>query len=463
MKKAVSFILILTLLLVSSACGSAANEISNISPDDFDESTEQIKAFSDDPDAITAASESVVMISVYDANNELIATGSGFPLFESGTIITNYHVIKGGVFFEANTESETYFKIDSIVAVDADRDIAILHTNAKTGFEIFTAGDTSALKKGEKVIAIGSPLGLINTVSDGLYSNNRSEDGNEYLQFTAPISHGSSGGALFNDSGEVIGITSASYVDGQNLNLAIPIEAVINLWERRDEEGINRTDSDDEFGVAFEKIVIENAFDFDAIRKEHLALIDYYESDSVISDSLWAIIRKYKNDIIVLQSDKHAITEKMSLTTAPDVIAYFKAMADSYDCLLELNSSFGYFAGDDELLNYLDVERRTANAYMTIIQELKDEFDNADYFTTGSYIVVFSTEVPCSYTVNCSITTSYKIGSEKRTKKLNYERKVSNPSSEWTAIIGGVTGATPKDFKISSVSWQISNLKIRNE
>ncbi len=237
MKRAVLILLILSLCLSLCACGASAPEPTpEPTPEATPEPTpEPPKAFSADPEAITSASESVVMISVYDSKNELIATGSGFPMFEPGIIITNCHVIEGGSSFEANTESGTYFKIDEIVAVDVDRDIAILHTSAKTGFEIFTPGDTSTLMKGEKVVAIGSPLGLINTVSDGMFSNLRSEEGNEYLQFTAPISHGSSGGALFNDKGEVIGITSASYVAGQNLNLAIPIEAVVDVWEHKDE------------------------------------------------------------------------------------------------------------------------------------------------------------------------------------------------------------------------------------
>lgn len=237
MKKTILVLLILSLCLALCACGASAPEPTpEPTPEATPESTpEPPKAFSANPEAITSASESVVMISVYDSKNELIATGSGFPMFEPGIIITNCHVIEGGSSFEANTESGTYFKIDEIVAVDVDRDIAILHTSAKTGFEIFTPGDTSALMKGEKVVAIGSPLGLINTVSDGMYSNIRSEEGNEYLQFTAPISHGSSGGALFNDKGEVIGITSGSYVDGQNLNLAIPIEVVVDIWEHKDE------------------------------------------------------------------------------------------------------------------------------------------------------------------------------------------------------------------------------------
>lgn len=82
-------------------------------------------------------------------------------------------------------------------------------------------------------MAIGSPLGLVNTVSNGTYSGRITDDGVEYLQVSASISSGSSGGALFNSSGEVVGITAASFTAGQNLNLAIPIEKATDIWSKQ--------------------------------------------------------------------------------------------------------------------------------------------------------------------------------------------------------------------------------------
>lgn len=121
--------------------------------------------------------------------------------------------------------------MSSVIAYDAEKDIVILHTDAKTGLDPLPLGDSSAMERAEKVIAIGSPLGLINTISIGLYSGTI-KDERVYLQFSAPISEGSSGGALFNNRGEVVGITSASFTRGQNLNLAIPIEAAKELYEK---------------------------------------------------------------------------------------------------------------------------------------------------------------------------------------------------------------------------------------
>ena len=184
-------------------------------------------AFSNDPDAIAIASKSVVKLNCYDRSGDLYATGSGFACFEDNVIVTNYHVIEDNVYrIEASTEDGKKFDIAYVVATDKEKDIAILATATPHGLTLLKAGDSSTLQKGEKVVAIGSPLGLINSVSTGVFSGYVDENYMNVLQFTASISSGSSGGALFNDHGEVLGITFASYEGGQNLNLAIPIKQV---------------------------------------------------------------------------------------------------------------------------------------------------------------------------------------------------------------------------------------------
>ena len=87
------------------------------------------------------------------------------------------------------------------------------------------------IKRGERVTAIGSPKGLKNTVSMGNVSAVFTEDNVDWIQTTAPMSQGSSGGALFIEAGKVIGITSASRTDGQNLNFAINISEVVTLYQ----------------------------------------------------------------------------------------------------------------------------------------------------------------------------------------------------------------------------------------
>ena len=77
------------------------------------------------------------------------------------------------------------------------------------------------MARGQRVVAIGSPLGLFNSVSDGIISGFRMIEDVEMIQFTAPISNGSSGGAVLNMYGEVIGISTAGFDNGQNINLAV--------------------------------------------------------------------------------------------------------------------------------------------------------------------------------------------------------------------------------------------------
>ena len=192
---------------------------------------EPVIPFTDNTNAIEQASQSVVMLSCYDKDGELYATGSGFAVFDDGVIVTNYHVIEQEVYrIKAETESGSSFECPTVLAYDADKDIAILKADRNTGLTLLPVGSTGGLQKGAKVVAIGSPLGLINSVSTGVFSGYIDDKAGKLLQFTAAISHGSSGGALFNDAGEVIGVTFASLTEGQSLNLAVPIEDVKALY-----------------------------------------------------------------------------------------------------------------------------------------------------------------------------------------------------------------------------------------
>ncbi len=194
------------------------------------EVTEKL-VFSEDTDAIDAADASVVTVFCYDMDEELTATGSGFVAFDGQTVVTNYHVMKSAYTCKITTNQDVSYEVTGILAFSKERDIAILKLEKDTELEPLTFGSSDGLKKGAHILAIGSPLGIKNTVSTGVVSGRPTIDGIEVLQFTAPISEGSSGGALFDEDGNVVGVTFASYVDGQNLNLAIPIELVSKTKE----------------------------------------------------------------------------------------------------------------------------------------------------------------------------------------------------------------------------------------
>jgi S1-C subfamily serine protease len=181
----------------------------------------------DIPSIARAANGAVVSIIMSDVDGNVTAKGTGFFITRDGHILTNYHVIDDEHSVPTiKLRGGTLLSVDELLAFDKERDIAILKVNGE--FRTVSLGDSDKLQVGEEVVAIGNPLSLESTVSNGIVSAIRSvqEGGDKILQITAPISPGSSGGPLFNMRGEVIGITTAKLEGGENLNFAIPINDI---------------------------------------------------------------------------------------------------------------------------------------------------------------------------------------------------------------------------------------------
>lgn len=183
----------------------------------------------DIPAIAKAANGSVVTIVMGD-NNKPVALGTGFIVSPSGLVVTNYHVIKAGSVAAVKFPDGTILPADGLVAADKNRDVAVIKIHGKP-FRALTLGNSDSVQIGEEVVAIGNPLGLELTISNGIVSGIRTveKEGGKFLQVTAPISHGSSGGPLLNMTGEVIGITSMYFEGGENLNFAIPINEAKRL------------------------------------------------------------------------------------------------------------------------------------------------------------------------------------------------------------------------------------------
>lgn len=196
--------------------------------------------FSGDADAIEKAADSVFMLEVYSSDNRQIAIGSGFVAFDSSTLVTNYHVIEGGAYVIAVSDDKDQFLVTRVCCADKGKDIAILQFEQASVAEPLPLDTDGNLKRSQTVVAIGSPAGLMNTISIGNISAFYTKDGKDWIQFTAPISSGSSGGALFNDEGEIIGITTATYASAQNINMAVKIEQVIELYNKWDRKTTSR-------------------------------------------------------------------------------------------------------------------------------------------------------------------------------------------------------------------------------
>ena len=178
-------------------------------------------------DIYSKHSPAVFYIELYNNAGTPISSGSGFFIESNGVAITNYHVIEGANSAKITLpESKKTYDVAGVYTYNKEQDWAIIQVKGD-GFLTLDIGSDDSVHTGQKVYAIGSPLGLQNTISEGLLSNKKVELGNvEYYQISAPISHGSSGGALLNENAQVIGITSASFVEGQNLNLAIPMRYI---------------------------------------------------------------------------------------------------------------------------------------------------------------------------------------------------------------------------------------------
>ncbi len=174
-------------------------------------------------DIFKYVSPAVVTIVVYDDIGEEIALGSGF-FIGKGKILTNAHVVEGAYSAEVRSLRKTYQDI-TIIKRDDFVDLAVLSVQS-VGEPVISFADDSDLRVGQRVLAIGNPLGLERTLSDGLISAIRDSVGFQTIQISAPISPGSSGGPLFNMQGQVIGVTYAGYDEGQNLNLAIGLKTL---------------------------------------------------------------------------------------------------------------------------------------------------------------------------------------------------------------------------------------------
>lgn len=170
--------------------------------------------------------------------------GSGFFLNEEGYLITNFHVIEGDTQISVDVyhqhdnqiERKTYKQV-RIVAMNKFQDLALLKVDDKDApkFSFVALGDPAALAVGERVFAIGSPLGLERTVTEGIVSTKtRQMQGELYLQTTAQINPGNSGGPLFNQRGEAVGVTNMKLAFGEGIGFAIPIDAVKRFVDHRD-------------------------------------------------------------------------------------------------------------------------------------------------------------------------------------------------------------------------------------
>lgn len=173
---------------------------------------------------IAETKEASFIIYTYDEYGTPKGSGSGFFINADGIGITNYHVLDGAVKAQLTLSDSTELEIDKVLASDAKWDIIKFSVknpdNKKFKFLKFS---NKLVEQGDKVYNISAPMGLEQTVSDGLVSSLREDSHGQVVQITAPISPGSSGSAILDENGDVIAVATFLHKGGQNLNFGVAI------------------------------------------------------------------------------------------------------------------------------------------------------------------------------------------------------------------------------------------------
>ena len=275
-------------------------------------------------------------IVVYDKKGVELGIGTGFVISSDGKIVTNYHVIEGAYYADI-TINNTKYTISSVLAYDANIDLAILKINAN-GLTAATICK-NPVQTGETIYAIGSSKGLTNTFSQGIITQaQRVFNGAIHIQHDAAISGGNSGGPLLNVYGEVIGINKMSRVDSQNINMAVFTTELDNLV----------------YGTP-------------------LTLAELYELQNSAYDKLV--------DFILANGERYDDTVELVLVDSEDALTYFDYnLEDGYISLKHLMITT---SGDTSLFTGIALEKDVSSYYYATYRYVNGELMN----TISGYIL----------------------------------------------------------------------------
>ena len=159
---------------------------------------------------------------------------SGFFIDAEGIAVTNYHAVIDSAAARITTKDGETYRVTHILYGSTQDDVVIMRVSktaesghVTTSFPYLELADQSSLHVGDTIYSLGAPLGLTDTFASGIVSNlSRTLGSRTYIQMTVPTSSGSSGGPVVNAYGKVVGISSASFTQGQNLNLAEPVNVI---------------------------------------------------------------------------------------------------------------------------------------------------------------------------------------------------------------------------------------------
>jgi tetratricopeptide (TPR) repeat protein len=182
------------------------------------------------PAMIKRVEPSIIIFLTYSKDGSPIGQGTGFFVSNEGDAITNYHVLRGASRAVVKTSEDRIYPVKKVIAEDEEGDLIRVSVDIPKEAVHPLSIYPSFPEVGERIIVIGTPLGLEKTVSDGIVSAVREiPKFGKIIQVTAPISQGSSGSPVVNLKGEVVGVVSFFLMPGQNLNFAIPGERITKL------------------------------------------------------------------------------------------------------------------------------------------------------------------------------------------------------------------------------------------
>ncbi len=221
MKKHLKFLSVITVLIVSWVSGVCINETVYSRENDY-------------------RSEEFINVTVYERINPAIvlveaqlpdglSSGTGCVINKSGIILTSSHVVNNSTYIEVTTSKGETYKAELLPSSGKNGDLAILKIKPNSPLPVIRLGDSSLVKVGQKVLAIGNPFGFNGTLTTGIVS--RIDYERNKIQTDAAINPGSSGGPILNASGEVIGISQSIYNPDNNksnigIGFAVPANEV---------------------------------------------------------------------------------------------------------------------------------------------------------------------------------------------------------------------------------------------
>ena len=183
--------------------------------------------------------KSVVTVVNYDVDGDISSIGSGFFISESGVLVTNFHVLDGAYSASIRTVDGSLYPVSAILAKNRLVDLIKVRVDisGSRATPVVLAREQPVVA--DRVFVIGSPMGLEQTVSEGIISAVREMPaGGKVFQLTAPISRGSSGGPVLNQDGEVVGVVTFQVARGQNLNFAVSVDALEMLTDEASQPSI---------------------------------------------------------------------------------------------------------------------------------------------------------------------------------------------------------------------------------